>query len=129
MKGGHDRAPWRSHPAYPRDDHRRDRDEDRRPRCQDIRYKSEYERLREAEENLRAAQDNLREAQRGSATGDESSRSDPFPREEEYVRGTMGDHRHSRTMDVREPRHYDRERKREQRRNYEEETHHRRRRD
>ena len=125
-KSDYERAPWKAHPTYPREGHRRDRDEDRRPKYRDVRYKSEYERLRIAEDELRAAQDNLREAQRGAKSGDESSRSDPFPREEEYVRGSMGDHR----SDVREPRYYDRDRKREsQRRNYEEETPHRRRRD
>ena len=126
-KSDYERVPWKAHPTYPREGNRRDRDEDRRPKYRDVRYKSEYERLRIAEDELRAAQENLREAQRGAKSGDESSRSDPFPREEEYVRGSMGDHHRS---DVREPRYYDRDRKREsQRRNYEEETHHRRRRD
>ena len=127
-KSDYEKVPWKAHPTYPREGNRRDRDEDRRPKYRDVRYKSEYERLRIAQDELHAAEENLREAQRGTKSGDESVRSDPFPREDEYVRGSMGDRDRNRYYD--RDRNYDRDRKREsQRRDYEDEMPHRRRRD
>ena len=120
-KGGQDRAPWRPHPAYHREDNVRDSHHDRRPMYTDVRTRPDYERLREA-------QDRLRGTQRGSCTEDESNWSDPFPPEED-IRGSMGNRRYNRTTDTREPRPYNRDRQREQRHNYQDETHHRRRRD
>ena len=126
-KSDYERVPWKAHPTYPREGNRRDRDEDRRPKYRDVRYKSEYERLRIAQDELHAAEESLREAQRGTKSGDESV--DPFPHEDEDVRGSMGDRDRNRYYD--RDRNYDRDRKREsQRRDYsEDEMPHRRRRD
>ena len=126
-KGEQSRAPWKEpvsspHPAYHREGNIRDTRDAGRHRYTDVRQRPDYERLREQQDRLRRTQ------YRGSDTAEESNWSDQFP-PEENVRGSMGNRRYNRTTDIREPRHYDRDRQRELRHYREDETHHPRRRD